>query len=765
MALSGSGPAAAPAILAGGRLHPGAEVAARAAATRDAVAGHARVALLPPATPEGVAALLGLLGAPVTALILHPRWSAREVADAIGRAGATLLLHGTDKPPALPGLPACDLRTLVPGAAAPISAPGPGELVLATSGTTGRPGLVRLPAAALLASAAAWNAVLPPATAWLLSLGLGHVAGIGIVLRAALADVPLVLPAEGAALPEAADEARRSGLALSHVSVVPTQLARLLDRGAGVPAELRALLLGGGPIDPALLRRALAAGWPAIPTYGLTEAASGVTAALPAAALADPQSAGRPLPGMEIRITDPADPARILADGCEGEIQVRGAALAAGLLDEPERWAARRTAEGYLRTGDLGVRTPAGALRVTGRIDDLIVRNGENIAPAEVEAVLAAVPGVREVAVVGVPDPVAGARPVAAVVTGAGADPSDADLLAAAAAALAPFRVPARIVRLAALPRGGGEKLLRRELRAPLAAAVARPLPDPEGGPEPRVVLADDGAALLVRAGPRPLGDRRPAIVFLHATLATSAALLPLAAASADVGRPLLVDRRGSGGSRLDPPAAVPLRRHVADLLGILDALGEERPLIVGHSFGGVVALAFASLHPDRTAGVLAWEPPWLPFAPEPDRERLLAVGATVAAAHRTGGAAAAAAAFLGVVAPELAGRIDPARHPALAAEGDGVLADAAAAADPGIALAAIGVPVLLATGGASEPWYGPIVARLAAAIPGARTAVLPDLRHAAPISRSDAVAPLVHELAARIPDAGPIPHPAEAPR
>ena len=764
MALS-EGRIAAPAILAGERLHPGAEVAAGAAAIRDAVAGHARVALLPPSTPEGVAALLGLLGAPVTALIVHPRWSAREAADAIRRSGSTLLLHGSGQPPALPGLSACDLRALAPRAGAVLPDPGPGELVLSTSGTTGRPGLVRLPAASLLASAAAWKSFLPPATAWLLSLGLGHVAGIGIVLRAALAGVPLVLPADGASLPDAAEAARAAGIGLSHASLVPTQLARLLEAGAGVPAELRALLLGGGPIDPALLRRALAAGWPAIPTYGLTEAASGVTAALPGEAGADPESAGRPLPGMEVRIGDPADPARILPDGSEGEIQVRGASLAAGLLDEPERWAARRTADGFLRTGDLGLRTAAGALRVIGRIDDLIVRNGENIAPAEVEAVLAAVPGVREVAVVGVPDPVAGARPVAAVVSGAGADPSDADLLAAAAAALAPFRVPARIVRLATLPRGAGEKLLRRELRAPLAAAVARALPDPADGPEPRIVLADDGAALLVRAAPRITGDHRPGIVYLHATLATSAALLPLAAAGAEVGRPLLLDRRGSGGSRLDLPAAVPLGRHVADLLGILDALGEERPLLVGHSFGGVVALAFASLHPERTAGVLAWEPPWLPFAPEPDRERLLSVGDTVADAHRAGGAPAAAAAFLGVVAPELAGRIDPARHPALVAEGDGVLADAAAAADPGIALDAIRVPVLLASGGASEPWYGPIVARLAAAIPGARTVVLPGLRHAAPSSRPDAVAPLIHDLAARTPGAGSTPQPAETPR
>ena len=151
-------------------------------------------------------------------------------------------------------------------------------LAILTSGTTGRPKAAVLSTAALVASAESWLAALPAATGWLLAVGLGHVAGIGVVWRAALSGVPLVVLDRPD--PAAVVAALAADPALSHVSLVPTMLARILDAtgDAPPPATLRAVPLGGGPISPALVRRALDAGWPIVPTYGLTEAGSGVTA-------------------------------------------------------------------------------------------------------------------------------------------------------------------------------------------------------------------------------------------------------------------------------------------------------------------------------------------------------------------------------------------------------------------------------------------------------------------------------------------------------
>ena len=129
-----------------------------------------------------------------------------------------------------------------------------------------------------MASAEAWLAALPEATGWLLAVGLAHVAGLGVVWRAALSGVPLVVLAR----PDPAAILAALGAAPhpSHVSLVTTVLTRLLDLGGDVrpPSTLRAVPLGGGAIAPALVRRAIGAGWPVVPTYGLSEAGSGVTA-------------------------------------------------------------------------------------------------------------------------------------------------------------------------------------------------------------------------------------------------------------------------------------------------------------------------------------------------------------------------------------------------------------------------------------------------------------------------------------------------------
>jgi O-succinylbenzoic acid--CoA ligase len=222
------------------------------------------------------------------------------------------------------------------------------------------------------------------------------------------------------------------------VSVVPTTLARLLDAGLSHPPALRCALVGGGPVAPELLRRAAAAGVPVAQTYGLTEACSQVTTQRPGDGQAD---AGPPLFCTRVRVAD------------DGEIHVRGLTVAGS---DPQT---------ELATGDLGRLDDEGRLTVIGRKADTIVTGGENVAPTQVEAVLAEHPAVAEAAVLGRPDPEWGEAVHARVVLLAGSEVSEHALREHCAARLARFKVPKEIRVVDALPRTGSGKLRRRDLR------------------------------------------------------------------------------------------------------------------------------------------------------------------------------------------------------------------------------------------------------------------------------------------------------------
>jgi O-succinylbenzoic acid--CoA ligase len=210
--------------------------------------------------------------------------------------------------------------------------------------------------------------------------------------------------------------------------------------------------------------RALEAGWPVVPTYGLTEAGSGVTALATAEAAAFPESAGRALPGVGVRIERPG------VDGV-GEILVTTPARFEGYLGDAAATEAALAVDGSIRTGDLGRLDADGRLFLTDRRSDLIVRGGENVGPAEVEAVLVGHPAVADAGVVGRADPEWGQVAVAAVVLRPGvADPGDEALLAHCRRRLAPYKVPTAFVRQPALPRTASGKLRRAELRAIVAS-------------------------------------------------------------------------------------------------------------------------------------------------------------------------------------------------------------------------------------------------------------------------------------------------------
>ena len=305
------------------------------------------------------------------------------------------------------------------GGSAPAAPQPPADddpaLVVHTSGTTSRPRPVVLSFGNIQANAlgSAVALALDPEERWLCPLPLSHVGGLMVLLRSAVyATTAIVGPAD-----RAADDD------VTVASMVPTQLARLLDAGAAPGARLRVVLLGGAPATPDLVERARSAGWPVRETYGLTQACSQVTVD------------GRPLPGLAVTLA------------ADGDILVEGPSVAGG---------------GVLHTGDLG-RIDDGVLTVIGRKSDTIVTGGENVAPAEVEAALLSHPAVADAGVFARPDREWGEAVTAHVVLRTPAEPHE--LREWVAGRLARYKVPKAIEPVDELPRNAAGKLLRRELR------------------------------------------------------------------------------------------------------------------------------------------------------------------------------------------------------------------------------------------------------------------------------------------------------------
>ncbi|MHB8634801.1 MAG: AMP-binding protein [Thermoplasmatota archaeon] len=313
--------------------------------------------------------------------------------------------------------------------------PGPGgrAVVVRTSGTSGTPRPVTLTAAMLAAHADACRDRLGdgPRAVWLGLLPLRHVGGIALVDRALRNDSALVLQ------PRFRADAAWNAITkheVTHVSVVPTMLHRLLHEERRPPTSLRCVLLGGDAAPRELMERGLAEGWPLFATYGLTEACSQVATATPEESRAHPGTVGRPLPGIRVDID-------------QGEIVLSGPTIVGG---------------GPLHTGDLG-RLEEGRLFVTGRRADVIITGGEKVLPQVVEGVLGTHPAVRSACVVGLPDAEWGQRVAAAVVLQGGA--SDEELAAFCRKRLPPAAVPKAWKRLATIPSTEAGKLRRQAVR------------------------------------------------------------------------------------------------------------------------------------------------------------------------------------------------------------------------------------------------------------------------------------------------------------
>lgn len=344
-------------------------------------------------------------------------------------------------------------------------------LVVYTSGTTGAPKGAVLPRRALAASLDALARV----WAWtgddvlVHGLPLFHVHGLVLGTLG-----PLRLGGEVRHLGRFSTEgvARELGAGATMLFGVPTMYHRIAEALPGDPALTRALagarlLVSGSAALPLRdhERIAAATGRRVVERYGMTETL--MNTAVHADGEARAGTVGPPLPGVGLRLVDESGAALTApGPGEVGEIQVRGANLFTGYLNRPEATASAFTADGWFRTGDMGVLDPDGYVRIVGRkATDLIKSGGYKIGAGEVENALLDHPGVREAAVTGEPDPDLGERVVAWVVAADPADPPGARELAEhVAAALAPHKRP-RVVRyVAELPRNDMGKVLKRAL-------------------------------------------------------------------------------------------------------------------------------------------------------------------------------------------------------------------------------------------------------------------------------------------------------------
>ena len=338
--------------------------------------------------------------------------------------------------PDLPG----HLTRMTPGPANPALWPeSPLALVIATSGSSGTPKAVMLTQASVLASAAQVNARLnlSPGDLWLCCLPRHHIGGLAIAYRCALAGAGVLLHPT---FDVGAVATAMQDLPVTHISLVPPMLSRLLDLRLPVPASLRVALIGGQGLGEDLAQRALAAGWPLRLTYGMTETGSQVATSGPLLGPLEAGVVGTPLPGLALDCRTCGGPPRTLR--LKGELVMAGYA-------NPDRVQGLGLTDGWLTTADLACLTPAGALRVLGRGDGALVICGIQVYPGLVATRLLAAPGVREAVVVGLADPTWGGR-LAATYVG---DASEAELADWCREQLPGPERPRALRRLDALPR------------------------------------------------------------------------------------------------------------------------------------------------------------------------------------------------------------------------------------------------------------------------------------------------------------------------
>lgn len=461
------------------------EVAHQAAAlhARGVRAGD-RVAMLSPNNDALVVQLFACWWLGAVACPLNLRWSVAELRHALLDCGARLLLPDATLARAAGELR--DIVTVLPAEAlaahaldlAPMEDTRTGGEALAailyTGGTTGRAKGVMLTHANFWCAAMTRGAELnnSPDSITLLVAPLFHVAGLGRLIGQSIVGggcitMPQFRPAA------AIDTIERHGV--TDLIVVPSMLQSLLDEPSFAPHRVKSLdriAFGAAPMPPDLLDRALAA-WPHaefFQAYGLTETAGAVCINPPANHTAQARasgrlgSVGRAGLGAEIRIVD--EQGRDVPRGTVGEIIVRGPMVTRGYWGQPEA-TAQALRDGWLHTGDGGRMDDEGYLSIADRLKDMIISGGENVYPAEVEAVLRGHPAVSDAAVIGVPDRRWGESVHAVVVPrAAGGDALRDELVAWCRERMTGYKCPRTLAFVDALPLSAAGKVLKTQLRA-----------------------------------------------------------------------------------------------------------------------------------------------------------------------------------------------------------------------------------------------------------------------------------------------------------
>ncbi|MDT7748089.1 MAG: steroid-24-oyl-CoA synthetase [Pseudonocardiales bacterium] len=466
--------------------------------------------------PEWAPVFYAVQVAGLVAVPLNAWWTAGELGYALTDSGARLVVADAERAGLLAGqlggVPLIEVRggtrptagarpwaelvdSLELGAAVPEVAVDPGDdaTILYTSGTTGRPKgavashlnhctnvrnmLLSGVVGAMLANGGELPVPDPDARpGTLCTFPMFHIAGINSLCGTAHAGSKLVTMYRWDRV-LARELIRRERLTAT--GGVPTVMRQLIEDSAADPdsvASLTGIGMGAAPVPPELIARIGAAfAAPVAPAngYGLTETTSAVVTNGGADYLAHPDSVGRCVPGADLRVVDPGT-GDDLPDGDIGELWFRGPNVVRGYWNDPAATGAAFT-DGWFHTGDLG-RVLDGWVYVVDRIKDVVIRGGENIYCAEVEAALFEHPSVADVAIVGVPDPSLGEEAVAVVQLrpGAATGPSAAAALRGhLAERLAGFKVPRYVVfRSAPLPRTATGKVLKRDLRAAVISEV-----------------------------------------------------------------------------------------------------------------------------------------------------------------------------------------------------------------------------------------------------------------------------------------------------
>ena len=348
-------------------------------------------------------------------------------------------------------------------------------LLIHTGGTTGVPKAAALTHANLSANveqSIAWVPVLHEgAEVFYCILPLFHAFGftIGFLAGLRMGATVAMFPKFDTALVLAAQ--RR--LPCTFFLGVPPMYERLLAAAEGTDVDLSSIhfsLSGAMPLSAPLAQKwEEATGGLMIEGYGMTEA-SPILLGSPLASSRARGALGIPFPSTQVRIVDPEDPARDVEDGAVGELIATGPQVFSGYWNQDEETAEVFTADGWLRTGDL-VQVRDGFIYMADRRKEMINSSGFNVYPSQVEDAVRTMPGILDVAAVGVPAGESGEDVVAAVVLEAGASVTLTDLRNWAEKSLAHYALPRQVVVMSELPRSQLGKVMRKKVREQIVGA------------------------------------------------------------------------------------------------------------------------------------------------------------------------------------------------------------------------------------------------------------------------------------------------------